>query len=364
MLDPLKVLLSHTSYDIHIGSGILDQALPEFLKKQSYQHIVVVTNTILQQLYPHHLERILKANGFRVSTCVLPDGESYKNLETLNLIYDFLLEEHANRRTLLIAFGGGVIGDMTGFAAATFMRGIPYLQVPTTLLAQVDSSVGGKTAVNHRLAKNSIGSFKQPVAVYMDLVFLKTLPQRELRAGFFELIKYGIIHDFNLFQWLTKNQQGWNSLDFEFLEKAIHWSCRIKASIVEVDEHETGVRALLNFGHTLGHLLEAHTHYHTYLHGEAVGIGMLFASFFSHTLGFLSTSDYEIIRGFLIPLLPAEPLPSIDAETFQRLLLHDKKSEDQTVQYILIRSIGEAFIQKKVSPQEVWNVFLKFNAIL
>ena len=356
----LTVQIPGHEYDIHIGNGILQSQLLQAAQKFASELIVVVTNTTLQTQYPFHIQKCLASLNLSVETCIVPDGENYKTLQTLNRIYDFLLEKQANRKTLLIAFGGGVIGDMAGFAAATFMRGIPYIQVPTTLLSQVDSSIGGKTAVNHPLGKNTIGVFKQPVFVCMELLFLKTLPPRELKAGFFELLKHGIIHDANLFDFLQKYPHLLAPLDLDVFEQAIETSCLVKARVVEQDEKETGLRATLNFGHTLGHLIETHTGYTAYLHGEAVGVGMLFAAFVSQELQVLTQDAFQQIVASLKPHITPIRLPPLDFARFQELILHDKKSTQHSVNFILVRKIGESFIHKNMTAEMLWPLFKKF----
>ena len=357
-MQELTVNLPGRSYQITIGTNHWSTSLTKILQERNACQVVVVTNDALQRLYPDLLATELQQNGFETATCVIPDGEPHKTLSDLTRIYDFLLERSANRKTWLIAFGGGVIGDMTGFAAGTFMRGIPFVQVPTTLLANVDSSVGGKTAVNHPLGKNMIGVFKQPEYVCIDLEFLKTLPIRELRAGYFELAKHGLIHDRSLFEFLQ--QQTLEPLDFEFLEEVVTRSCDVKRRVVEEDEQETGLRATLNFGHTLGHLIETHAGYGQWLHGEAVGTGMLFATYVSWQEGHLTEENYQRIRDFLLPLLPEVTLPQLDAMAFRALLLHDKKAENQAVNFILLRSLGECFIQRQMSVETLWKHFGRF----
>ncbi|MBF0287521.1 MAG: 3-dehydroquinate synthase [SAR324 cluster bacterium] len=359
-MQTVEVQIPGYEYTIHIGTHILDQQLPQAVRQFGVDLIVVVTNTTIHELYPFCIQQCLEASKQQIETCILPDGEQYKNLDTLNQIYDFLLKKRANRKTLVIAFGGGVIGDMAGFAAATFMRGVPYIQVPTTLLADVDSSIGGKTAVNHSLGKNTIGAFKQPVYVCMELNFLKTLEKRELIAGFFELMKHGIIHDAQLFTFLKNHQNVLETLDFSVLEEAIEASCRIKANVVEQDEKEQGWRATLNFGHTLGHFIETHTNYTSYLHGEAVGTGMVFAAFASRELGFLSEAAYQDIVSFLQTLACSIQLPALNYPLFKDLILHDKKANQQAVDFILIRNIGECFIHNNTSPELIWELFQKF----
>ena len=270
-----------------------------------------------------------------------------------------MIEVSANRQTLLIAFGGGVIGDMAGFAAATFVRGIPYIQVPTTLLANVDSSVGGKTAVNHPLGKNSIGSFKQPEYVCIELSFLKTLPSRELKAGYIELLKHGFIHDEELLDFVRSNSL--EPLDFDFLEEAILRSCNIKGRIVEKDETETGIRATLNFGHTLGHLIETHAGFGKYLHGEAVGVGMFFASFVSWRCNEMMENEWMRINNLLSQILIPIQLPALDQNLFRDLILHDKKSQKNSVNFIMLKKLGKSFIKKETPVEMLWNEFKEFT---
>ena len=355
----LQVKLPERSYNVDIGFNILKRQLPNVVLKKNADLVVVVTNETLHNLYPDHISSILKDSGIHVATCVLPDGEQYKNLDTLSQIFDFLMEVNANRKTLLIAFGGGVIGDMAGFAAATFVRGIPYIQIPTTLLAHVDSSVGGKTAVNHPLGKNSIGAFKQPEYVCIELSFLKTLSSRELNAGHLELLKHGIIHDDKLFDFIQRHSL--EPLDFEFLEEAIHRSCAIKGKVVEKDETELGVRATLNFGHTLGHLIETHAGYGKYLHGEAVGLGMFFAAFVSRRCNELEEEDWRRIKNYLSQILIPIKLPPLNQNLFRDLILHDKKSQKQSLNFIMLRKLGESFIRKETPTDMLWNKFNEFK---
>ena len=355
----LQVKLPERSYNIDIGLNIIKTQLLNFVLKKNTDLIVVVTNETLHNLYPNHVSSILNESGIRVTTCVLPDGEQYKNLDILSQIFDFLMEVNANRQTLLIAFGGGVIGDMAGFAAATFVRGISYIQVPTTLLANVDSSVGGKTAVNHPLGKNSIGSFKQPEYVCIELSFLKTLPSRELKAGYVELLKHGFIHDEELLDFVRSNSL--EPLDFDFLEEAILRSCTIKGSIVEKDETEKGIRATLNFGHTLGHLIETHAGFGKYLHGEAVGIGMFFASFVSWRCNEMMEDEWMRINNFLSQILTPIQLPALDQNLFKKMILHDKKSQKNSVNFIMLKKLGNSFIRKEMPVEILWNEFKDFT---
>jgi 3-dehydroquinate synthase len=363
----LDVTLPGASYPIHIGAGAMRSCLPGLVAKATRDAAIVVTNETLARLYPGAIEEALREVRVRIATVVLPDGEKYKTLDTLATIYDGLMRAEANRQSALVAFGGGVVGDIAGFAAATFMRGMPLIQVPTTLLAQVDSSVGGKTAVNHRDGKNAIGAFKQPVGVVMDLEFLSTLPQRERRAGLFELIKHGIVRDRALFDDLAAAQAlltetpgsraGW-----AFWEDIIHRSCRVKAQVVQEDEREEHVRAILNFGHTLGHLIETHTGYETYLHGEAVGVGMLFAAFASRAWGLLPEADLQRIRALLEPLVTPVRMAPLDEKRFTGLLRHDKKAADASLRFIVLEGLGRAGIRPGTAPAELWPLFQRFLA--
>ena len=354
----LKVNLPGREYQIDIGQNILDIQLPKAVKRNSTAHVVVVTNTTLQELYPNFVFNLLADSGVKVSTCVLPDGEKYKNLDTLSMVFDFLMDVCANRKSLLIAFGGGVIGDMAGFAASTFVRGIPFIQVPTTLLSDVDSSVGGKTAVNHPSGKNTIGTFKQPEYVCIELSFLKTLPSRELKAGHMELLKHGLIQDADFFNYTQ--QHSLEPLDFDYLEEAIFRSCKIKAKIVEKDETEKGLRANLNFGHTLGHLIETHAGYGKYLHGEAVGAGMLFATFVSWRRNEITLNEWDLISSALTQYLMPLKLLKMDFDTFRTLILHDKKAQKQAVNFILLNKLGKSFILPEMSVEILWEEFNLF----
>ena len=354
----LQVNLPGREYQIDIGQNILDIQLPKAVKRNSTAHVVVVTNTTLQELYPNFVFNLLADSGVKISTCVLPDGEKYKNLDTLSMVFDFLMDVCANRKSLLIAFGGGVIGDMAGFAASTFVRGIPFIQVPTTLLSDVDSSVGGKTAVNHPSGKNTIGTFKQPEYVCIELSFLKTLPSRELKAGHMELLKHGLIQDADFFNYTQ--QHSLEPLDFDYLEEAIFRSCKIKAKVVEKDETEKGLRANLNFGHTLGHLIETHAGYGKYLHGEAVGAGMLFATFVSWRRNEITLNEWDLISSALTQYLMPLKLLKMDFDTFRNLILHDKKAQKQAVNFILLNKLGKSFILPEMSVEILWEEFNLF----
>ena len=289
-----------------------------------------------------------------VETIVLPDGEQYKTLKSFEDVITRLLEIHAARDTTLIALGGGVIGDLTGFVAASFQRGMPFIQIPTTLLSQVDSSVGGKTAVNHPLGKNMIGAFYQPQAVLIDTESLKTLPAKEFSAGMAEVIKYGIIYDADFFSWLEANVEGLKNQSSEVLQKAIHRCCQIKAEIVAQDEKESGIRALLNLGHTFGHAIEAEQGYGNWLHGEAVAAGIVLACLVSEQKGWLSASELRRVKALLTAFdLPVTVPEEMGLETFVKHMRHDKKVKAGKIRFILPQGIGKAIVTDAVEDAEI-----------
>lgn len=339
----LHVALGDRSYPIHIGQGLLDQPeliLPHLKRKQ----VAIVTNTTVAPLYLNKLSKPLEAAGVSIIPIVLPDGEAYKNGETLNLIYDALLKHRAERNTTLIALGGGVIGDLTGYAAATYLRGVPFIQIPTTLLSQVDSSVGGKTGINHPLGKNMIGAFYQPQLVLADIDTLNTLPQRELSAGLAEVIKYGLIRDITFFEWLEANMAKLVALDAEALAYAIFRSCENKAEVVAADERESGERALLNLGHTFGHAIENAMGYGVWLHGEAVAAGTMLAADLSLRMGWLNQAEVERMRAiFKAANLPIEP-PALGVERYLDLMGLDKKVVDGKIRFVLQQAIGRSTV--------------------
>lgn len=343
-MQTLRVELADRSYPIHIGSNLLTQTellIPHLASKQ----VAIVTNTTVAPLYLQKLTETLQNKGIKPLPIILPDGEKYKNSETLNLIYDALLQNRCERRTTLIALGGGVIGDLTGYAAATYLRGVPFIQVPTTLLSQVDSSVGGKTGINHPLGKNMIGAFYQPRVVLADTDTLQTLPKRELSAGLAEVIKYGLIRDPDFFLWLERNMPKLVELDNAAMSYAIYRSCQNKSDVVAADEHETGERALLNLGHTFGHAIENAMGYGVWLHGEAVAAGTVLAARFSQRLGWLAQDDVErIINIFQAANLPVEP-PALGLETYLTLMAMDKKVIDGKIRLVLLKGgIGSSVV--------------------
>jgi 3-dehydroquinate synthase len=341
----LNVALAERSYPIHIGAGLLAQA--ELITAHLPQkRVAIVTNDIVAPLYLERLSEALAARGVAIVPVVLPDGEARKNWQTLSQIFDTLLEARCERRTTIIALGGGVVGDMAGFAAAVYQRGIPFVQIPTTLLSQVDSAVGGKTAINHPLGKNMIGAFYQPRVVIADTDTLATLPARELSAGLAEVIKYGLIRDPDFFDWLESNVDRLVVKEAEPLAHAIEVSCRNKAEVVALDERETGVRAHLNLGHTFGHAIEAGTGYGTWLHGEAVAAGMVLAARLSQRLGHLTNADVARICDLLARAgLPVDA-PDLGLERYLELMGHDKKVDGGRLKFILLERIGAAFMSE------------------
>jgi 3-dehydroquinate synthase len=339
----VHVELGERSYPIHIGRGLLGQ--PELLVPHLPQkRVAIVTNSLVGDLYLARLSAGLAALNIGVVPVVAPDGERHKSWETLNRIFDQLLAHRCERKTTLIALGGGVIGDLTGFAAAVYLRGVPYIQVPTTLLAQVDSSVGGKTGINHPLGKNMIGAFYQPRLVLADTDTLATLPDRELSAGLAEVIKYGLIRDAVFFAWLESNVEKLLARKPEALAYAIARSCELKAEIVGADERESGVRALLNLGHTFGHAIEAGVGFGTWLHGEAVAAGCVLASRLSQRMGLLGESDVQrVVTLFHRAKLPIAA-PDLGAPRYLELMGLDKKIEHGRLRLVLQDGIGSAFV--------------------
>ncbi len=338
----LAVDLGDRSYPIVIGRHLLEN--DAFARHVPGKRVAIVTNTVVAPLYLERLTVALQAAGKQCIAIVLPDGEEEKNVDNLMSIFTALLENKCDRKTTLVALGGGVIGDMTGFAAATYMRGVPFVQVPTTLLAQVDSSVGGKTAINHPLGKNMIGAFYQPQSVLADTATLSTLPDRELSAGLAEVIKHGAIIDAAFFRWQEEHMDPLLARDDAALAYAIQRSCEIKAEVVRQDEREGGLRAILNFGHTFGHAIEAGMGYGEWLHGEAVGCGMVMAADLSVRLGFLAPAD----RDRIVALVRAARLPTVAPDLGEarwlELMEVDKKNEGGQIKFILLKPLGAATI--------------------
>ncbi|MFA7555391.1 MAG: 3-dehydroquinate synthase [Spongiibacteraceae bacterium] len=356
----LNVDLGDRSYPIYIGAGLLGQ--PQLLRQHITGHqVLVVTNETVAPLYLSQVRNALA--GLSYSEVILPDGEQHKSLEVLATIYDKLLADRHNRSTTLIALGGGVVGDMTGFAAASYQRGVNFIQVPTTLLSQVDSSVGGKTGVNHPLGKNMIGAFHQPQCVIADTDTLSTLPQRELSAGVAEVIKYGLICDSEFYVWLQQHVESLLTGDQLVLAEAIYRSCENKARVVASDERESGLRAILNLGHTFGHAIETAQGYGSWLHGEAVAVGMLLAAELSARMGWLSEGDVSSVRQILLRAkLPVE-LPAMTCEQFLSLMLVDKKVLDGRLRLVLLKHIGEALISSDIQDCDVRATLLAAGAL-
>ena len=346
----LHVDLADRSYPIFIGAGLFQPALiaPYIRGNQ----VLIVTNETVAPLYLDKLKAILPA--IQVDVVVLPDGEQYKTLEQINTLYDCLLEQRHNRTTTLIALGGGVVGDMTGFAAASYQRGVNFIQVPTTLLSQVDSSVGGKTGVNHPRGKNMIGAFHQPQLVLASVDVLDTLPDRELAAGIAEVVKYGLIYDYDFFLWLEQNMARLVARERAALTYAIYRSCEIKAEIVAQDEKEGGIRALLNLGHTFGHAIETREGYGCWLHGEAVAVGMLLAADLSARLGWLADADVARIRALLLAAgLPVTAPADMTPQEFLALMAVDKKVIDGQLRLVLLQAMGQGVVTAHFAAEQL-----------
>ncbi|WP_434779688.1 3-dehydroquinate synthase [Neisseria sp. Ec49-e6-T10] len=351
----LTVSTPDASYPIFIQAGSLN-TLHYSLQPYLTHQLAIVTNETIAPLYLRAFEYALQSMGVSFFSIILPDGEQYKNWETLNLIYDALLRKKAERNTTLVALGGGVIGDMVGFAAATYQRGAPFIQVPTTLLSQVDSSVGGKTAINHPLGKNMIGAFYQPKAVLVDINTLNTLPDRELSAGLAEVIKYALIKDVQFLSWLEDNMDLLLARDQKALAYAIQTSCHMKAQVVAEDEKEHGVRALLNLGHTFGHAIETQMGYGVWLHGEAVAAGIMLACRLSEKLGFLANSDCVRVKTLLTKANLPVQAPSFAVSQWLEHMSHDKKVVQGNIRFVLLKSLGSGFVTSQVSISDLESV--------
>ena len=347
----IRVELGERSYTIHVQMGLLDKAgflLPHASK------VAIVTDSNVGPLYAERVKYAISKADFQVQTITFPAGEDHKNRETLNFVHDRMFEIGLDRASLVVALGGGVVGDIAGFAAATFMRGISYAQIPTTLLADVDSSVGGKTGIDHPHGKNMIGAFYQPEVVIIDPATLRTLPEQEMAAGMAEVIKYGVIRDAEFFAYLEENADAVKRLDSEAIERVITVCCRMKAEVVAADERESGLRAILNYGHTLGHALEAATKYGRYRHGEAVAIGMNMAAKIARSLGMVDDEFVErqarLVRAFDLPVDAPE---DIDAEILIQLLRADKKARGGRVRFVLPTRIGSVVVSEDVTDDTV-----------
>jgi len=346
--------LGSRSYDIHIEAGCLGAiggALNKIFKQPN--RCMVISNVTVAPLYLSVVRDSLEQAGWQVSECILPDGERYKTMDSFAQVMDALMAGRLSRNEPVLALGGGVIGDMTGFAASCYRRGIPFVQLPTTVLAQVDSSVGGKTAINHPHGKNMIGAFYQPKLVWVDPLVLNTLAVREVRAGIAEAVKYGLIRDKPLFEWMCANMHAALSLDASVISRMIHSCCRHKAEVVMQDETEQGMRALLNLGHTFGHAIESMTRYTTYLHGEGVALGTLMAARLSEQAGYAPAGIEQTIKAcFEQAGLPVH-IPDFDASQWLDAMGHDKKNIGSHIRYILMRDIGDAFIADDISSEQI-----------
>ena len=349
----LTVNASGASYPIQIGPGLLSQAdlIQAHLERPD---AFIVTNTTVARYYLAPLQRTLRDIGVRTFDLILPDGETYKNRESLQTIHDALLSHRCERKTTVIALGGGVVGDLAGFAAATFLRGVPLIQIPTTLLAQVDSSVGGKTGINHPLGKNLIGAFHQPRLVLADTQTLDTLPVREFRAGVAEIIKYGLIRDLPFLDWLDLHLEALMARDPEILAQAILVSCRNKAEVVAQDEFETtGLRALLNLGHTFGHAIETGAGYGTWLHGEAVAAGMLLAAALSERMGWIDKAALDRIENLIRRAGLPTQAPDFGASRYLAWMASDKKVDAGRIRFVLLKRLGEAVLTAEAPLEDV-----------
>jgi 3-dehydroquinate synthase len=360
MMKTLQVALGERSYPIYIGEGLLAQAalLAQHIQGPS---VCIVTNTTVSPLYLEQVRDALSSD-FECASVVLPDGEQYKNLDVLNQVFVQLLTSRFSREVTLIALGGGVVGDMAGFAAACYQRGVPFIQMPTTLLSQVDSSVGGKTAVNHALGKNMIGAFYQPQCVIADTDTLKTLDDRQLSSGLAEVIKYGLINDLNFFEWLEQNIVALVARGPALLAEAIARSCKDKADIVAEDEREHGARALLNLGHTFGHAIETGMGYGEVLHGEAIAIGMVMAADLSQREGWLTEVDVTRIKALLIAAgLPVETPAGMTAAVFMELMSVDKKVQAGVIRLVLLKEVGQAIMSDDYDPAKLAETLAHFE---
>lgn len=359
MMNTLQVALGDRSYPIYIGENLLSES-SLFAAHIRGKEVLIVTNETVAPLYLDVVQEALQ--DYRVEVSILPDGEQYKTLEVMQRIFDRLLQTRLSRQVTIIALGGGVIGDMAGFAAACYQRGVPFIQVPTTLLSQVDSSVGGKTAVNHPLGKNMIGAFYQPQSVLADTATLNTLDERQFSSGLAEIIKYGLINDIEFFEWLEQNMSALMSRDAAALAQAIARSCQDKATIVADDEREQGVRALLNLGHTFGHAIETGCGYGHCLHGEAIAIGMVMAADLSQRMGWLDEQQVQRIRSIMQSAnLPVSVPGSLTADDFMALMAVDKKVQDGLIRLVLLRDLGQAVISDDYDSKALAATLAKFT---
>jgi len=353
----VRVNLGQRSYNIHIGEGLLGR-IGSFLKGRGYSNkVLLVSNPTVSGLYEDMVRESLNTSGFETVRGIIGDGEQFKNLATVSQLYDLALEAQLDRHCPVVALGGGVVGDVAGFVAATYLRGVPFIQVPTTLMAQVDSSVGGKVGVNHPKGKNIIGAFYQPQLVLADVATLQTLPARQIAAGLAEVIKYGAIKDENFFTWLENNMSKLLLGNKDVMIQAVEVSCRIKANVVEEDERENGLRAILNFGHTIGHALETLTEYRTFTHGEAIAIGMVAASNLAQLEGLLAPVDCQRIVNLIRSAgLPVEIPAGFAVEQIMENLKHDKKIKNGRLTLVLLERIGQYCLRRDIPEEDIKKV--------
>jgi len=358
-MEKMKISLGENSYYIHLGAGILPKLGETLATHPVNKQVLVITNPTVNKLYGEVVAESLQRAGFQVRVEEVPDGEAYKSLQTAEQLYQAALQHKINRKSSIVALGGGVIGDLAGFVAATYMRGVNFIQVPTTLLAQVDSSVGGKVAVNHPLEKNLIGAFYQPKLVFTDINTLHTLPERELKAGLAEVVKYGVIWEEDFFSYLEENLDYIKSLHPEIIKYIVHKSCLIKGEVVEKDEKEEDLRAILNYGHTIGHAVESLTNYTAYKHGEGVAMGMVSAANLSQAMGLLKQEDSKRIQGLLEAIGLPVNLPALDLEEIIAALAHDKKVVSDKLRFVLPTEIGRVVITEQISLEALRKVILE-----
>ncbi|MCV2504014.1 MAG: 3-dehydroquinate synthase [Neisseriaceae bacterium] len=359
--DKLIVDASSRQYPIFFADS-LEELLMEQLDSFLTSQVVIITNTTVELLYLDMVKKVLAHQGVNPFVVILPDGEEYKNQETLNIIYDALLSNNIERNATLISLGGGVIGDTVGFAAATYQRGVPFIQIPTTLLSQVDSSVGGKTAINHPLGKNMIGAFYQPQAVFIGQDVLQTLPKKEFSAGMAEVVKYALLGNYDFFEWLENHIDLINALDNKAIRHILYTCCQMKAEIVAQDEKEGGIRALLNLGHTFGHVIEVEMGFGHWLHGEAVAVGLILASKLSQNYANVNSTDIlrleNLLNAFNLPIKP----PVIPIEDWLKGFKHDKKVKEGVVRFITLESFGRAIVNPSITEEDLRGVLNEYQS--
>ena len=356
----IKVRLGSNSYNIHIGSGLLTQTGRQLTENGFADKVIIITNPIVKGLYGDTLEQSLAREGFKVTVLQVPDGEEQKSLEVAGRLYNDLTDSYCERTTPILALGGGVIGDLTGFVAATYLRGVPLIQIPTTLLAQVDSSIGGKVAVNHGQLKNKIGAFYQPRLVISDIATLRTLTTKELSQGLAEVIKYAVIGDKEFFAYLEKNLDRIKSLDEKLLEEIVYKSAKSKAEVVEKDEKDSGLRNILNYGHTVGHAIESASDFKVE-HGEAVALGMLAAGRISNKLGLMGKNELIRLKDIIQRAELTTVLPDLEVDRLTQAMKHDKKILGGKIRFVLPQSLGSVFITDEVSLSLVEQVLVNWN---